>query len=198
MVQTIVLVGLAYLLGSVASGVIVCRLMGLPDPRTQGSGNLGTTNVLRVFGKKLAALTLAGDVLKGLLPLLVGRALHVSDLVLALMGLAALLGHLYPVFFGFKGGKGVATLIGVFFGMAWPLGSAFVLTWLLMAAAFHYSSLAALVAAALAPIYTALLVPTPSFLIVNCMMAAVLIWRHRANVRRLLNGTEDKISLNKP
>jgi glycerol-3-phosphate acyltransferase PlsY len=135
--------------------------------------------------------------LKGFLPLLIGRVFHASDLILAFMGLAAFLGHLYPVFFGFKGGKGVATLIGVFFGMAWPLGLAFVLTWLLVAAAFQYASLAALVAAALVPIYTVFLIPALPYLIVNSAMAALLAWRHRSNMRKLLDGTEDKINFNK-
>lgn len=197
MLQNILLVTFAYLIGSVASAIVVCRLMGLPDPRTKGSRNPGASNVLRVYGKNVAAWTLAGDMLKGFLPLFIGRVFHASDLILAFMGLAAFLGHLYPVFFGFKGGKGVATLIGVLFGMAWPLGLVFVLTWLLVAAAFQYASLAALVAAALVPIYTAFLLPALPYLIVNSAIAALLAWRHRSNMRKLLDGTEDKISFNK-
>ena len=197
MLQNILLVTFAYLIGSVASAIVVCRLMGLPDPRTKGSRNPGASNVLRVYGKNVAAWTLAGDMLKGFLPLLIGRVFHASNLILAFMGLAAFLGHLYPVFFGFKGGKGVATLIGVLFGIAWPLGLAFMLTWLLVAAAFQYASLAALAAAALVPIYTAFLLPALPYLIVNSAMAALLAWRHRSNMRKLLDGTEDKINFNK-
>ena len=118
-----VVVSLAYLLGSVSTAIVVCRLMGLPDPRTEGSNNPGATNVLRIGGKKAAALTLAGDSLKGVIPMLACHLLGVSVLAFALAGLAVFLGHLYPVFFGFKGGKGVATALGVQFGLYWPIGA---------------------------------------------------------------------------
>ena len=137
------LIALAYLLGSVSTAIIVCKLMGLPDPRTEGSGNPGATNVLRVGGKKAAAITLFGDTLKGLLPVLIARAFTSDPLILGLVGLAAFLGHLYPVFFGFKGGKGVATMLGVLFGYSWWVGLATAATWLIVAKVFKVSSLSA-------------------------------------------------------
>jgi glycerol-3-phosphate acyltransferase PlsY len=123
----------AYLLGSISSAIIVCQLMGLPDPRSLGSGNPGATNVMRIGGKKAAAITLFGDTLKGLIPVLIGQLLDVPLLILACIGLAAFLGHLYPVFFRFQGGKGVATLLGVLLGINWMLGLAAIGTWLFMA-----------------------------------------------------------------
>ena len=182
-----------YLCGSVASAIIVCRLAGLGDPRAGGSGNPGATNVLRLYGKKAAAATLAGDVLKGLLPVLLATWLKLPPPVIALTGLAAFAGHLYPVFFGFRGGKGVATLIGVLFGTYWLLGAAFVITWALVAAVFRYSSLSALTAAALAPVYTWLLLPETAYIAGCAVMAVLLFWRHRDNIRRLLAGEESRI-----
>ena len=123
------LVPLGYLLGSISSAIIVCRAMGLPDPREQGSGNPGATNVMRIGGKKAAAITLLGDMLKGLAPVLMAQALNVDPLVLAGVVLAAFLGHLYPVFFGFAGGKGVATSLGVLLGANWVVGGAVLLSW---------------------------------------------------------------------
>ncbi len=185
----------AYLFGSVSSAIIVCRLMGLPDPRTAGSGNPGATNVLRVGGKKPAAITLAGDLLKGLLPVAIGQGLGVGDWVLALTGLAAFLGHLYPVFFGFRGGKGVATMLGVLFGFHWAVGAATAGTWLLMAKGFKISSLAALIATLLAPLYIWLIIgPSNPLIITTAGMTVLLFWRHRSNIRRLLSGEEGAIA----
>ena len=141
MLTDISLILLAYLLGSVSSAVIVCKLLRLEDPRTQGSKNPGATNVLRLHGKKAAIPTLAGDVLKGIVPVVIGHSLNSSDMILACIGLAAFSGHLFPVFFHFKGGKGVATFVGVLLGTYWVLGLAFMGTWLLMAAIFRYSLL---------------------------------------------------------
>lgn len=187
------LIGLSYLLGSISSAIVVCRLGAYPDPRAEGSGNPGATNVLRIAGKAAAAVTLAGDLLKGLLPLLLGRVLEVSEATLALMAIAAFLGHLYPVFFGFQGGKGVATFIGVLYGLAWPAGIAFMLTWLAVAGLFRYSSLAGLVATAASPawVYWA----RGSWLTVAAVigMGALVYWRHRSNIRNLLGGTEPKV-----
>ena len=188
----------AYLLGSVSSAVIVCRSMGLGDPRSQGSGNPGATNVLRLHGKTAAALTLAGDVVKGVLPVLLAHAARAAEPIVALTALAAFTGHLYPVFFGFRGGKGVATLIGVLLGLYWLLGLAFIGTWLLVAALFRYSSLAALVASAAAPLYAVLLEAGTFIAAASAIMAAILYWRHRSNIRNLLAGTEDKIGTDKP
>lgn len=180
----------AYLAGSLSAAIITCRLMGLPDPRSQGSGNPGATNVMRVGGKKPAAITLAGDALKGLLPVLVAQALAVSDQVLALTALAAFLGHLYPLFFGFKGGKGVATAFGALTGLAWPVALCLLGVWLLMAKVFHISSLAALTSAVLAPVFMWWLRPVPELIAVSVVISIMLIWRHRSNIRKLLEGTE--------
>jgi glycerol-3-phosphate acyltransferase PlsY len=191
-----VLVIIAYLLGSVSSAVLVSKAMGLPDPRTVGSGNPGATNVLRTGGRLAAGLTLLGDMLKGVAPVLVGHLLQRAPVVLALIGLAAFLGHLYPVFFGFKGGKGVATALGVLLGLLWSLGLATLVVWLAVALVFKYSSLAALSAAALAPIF-AWLMGFPSEAVgVILVMVALLWWRHRGNVQRLLTGQEDQIGRN--
>jgi len=180
----------AYLFGSISTAIIVCNLMGLPDPRSQGSGNPGATNVLRVGGRKPAAITLAGDLLKGLIPVLLARSLDAHDLTLALTGLAAFLGHLYPVFFSFRGGKGVATMFGVLFGLHWAVGLATVGSWLFVAKVLKISSLSALVASLLAPLYIWLIIPSREFIIVTALMTALLYWRHRSNIRRLLSGEE--------
>lgn len=187
------LIALAYLLGSLSAAIITCKLMGLPDPRTIGSKNPGATNVLRTGNKKAAALTLFGDFLKGLLPVLLGRALEVEPQTLALIGLAAFLGHLYPVFFGFKGGKGVATALGVILGLSWAVALAAVVTWLVMAKVFKISSLSALIAAVLTPLYCWLLAPQQEFIILLVVISMLLIWRHRSNIRNLLSGREGKI-----
>lgn len=189
----ITLIVFAYLLGSISTAIIVCKLMGLPDPRTIGSRNPGATNVLRTGSKKAAALTLFGDFLKGLLPVLLGLALKMEPQVLALIGLAAFLGHLYPVFFGFQGGKGVATALGVILGLSWPVAVAAMLTWLLMAKVFKISSLSALTAAVLTPLYCWLLTPQIEFILLFSVLSLLLIWRHRSNIRNLLAGKEGKI-----
>jgi len=184
---------IAYLLGSLSSAVITSRLMGLPDPREEGSKNPGATNVLRLGGKQAAIITLLGDLAKGLLPLLVARALGATPAVLAAVGLAAFLGHLYPVFFGFKGGKGVATAGGVFFGYSGLAGLAVMLTWIAVAFVSRISSLSSLVAAALAPVYVWLIVRSPELAIASALMSGVLFWRHQSNIQRILRGEESKI-----
>jgi len=184
----------AYLLGSISSAIIVCRIMGLPDPRTEGSNNPGATNVLRIGGKKAAAIALVGDALKGLIPMLACHALGVTPLIFALTGIAAFLGHLYPVFFGFKGGKGVATALGVQFGLSWPVGAAVACVWLFMAKVLNVSSLAALVSMTLAPLFVWIFWPAPELIIMQSVMSLILIWRHRSNIRNLLSGEEGKIS----
>ncbi len=188
-----VLVLVAYLLGSLSSAIIVCRLAGLPDPRSGGSGNPGATNVLRLGGKRLAALTLAGDLLKGLLPVLAGHALGLPPVILALVGLAAFLGHLYPVFFRFQGGKGVATSLGVLLGLDWAVGLAAVATWLAVAAVSRYSSLSALVATALAPLWVAWRFGALEPAVACAVMTLLLFWRHAGNIRRLVAGNEPRI-----
>jgi len=200
MLEAILLVVGAYLLGSISSAILVCRLMGLPDPRTQGSNNPGATNVLRIGGKKAAAITLFGDMLKGLLPMLAAHLLDAPTLVFALTGMAAFLGHLYPVFFGFRGGKGVATALGVQFGLHWAIGAAVGLIWLLMAKVINVSSLAALTSMTLAPLIVWLVLPytslgpSPELVGMQLLLSAILIWRHRSNIRNLLAGAEGKIS----
>lgn len=187
------LIPLAYLVGSVSSAIIVCRLLNLPDPRQQGSKNPGATNVLRLGGKKAAAITLLGDMLKGYLPVVLANALNVGPLPLALVGLAAFLGHLYPLFFEFKGGKGVATALGALAGFSLLLGLAILLTWLAVAAVSRISSLAALTAAALAPLYGWWLLKESALTMTIFVMSGLLIWRHRGNIARLLAGEESRI-----
>jgi glycerol-3-phosphate acyltransferase PlsY len=193
MTSTIILTLIGYLFGSVSSAIIVCRLLSLPDPRTEGSGNPGATNVLRVGGKKAGALTLAGDFLKGTLPLLITRAITDDPLTLALVGAAAFVGHLYPVFFGFKGGKGVATGFGVLLGWHWLAALLTVVTWLLMAKLVKISSLSALVAFLLAPVFVWLTTASLELTITMGLLTAITFWRHRGNIAKLLAGTEGRI-----
>ncbi len=194
MITEILLVAAAYLLGSISSAIIVCRLMGLPDPRTLGSNNPGATNVLRIGGKKAAAITLFGDGLKGFIPVFIALKLGVSPLVLGLTGLAAFLGHLYPIFFGFKGGKGVATLLGVQFGFSWMIGAAIAGIWLIIAYGLKISSLAALIAMALAPLVVWYFSREPALITIQAIISIILFWRHRTNIRDLLSGTEGKLT----
>ena len=189
----VVLIAAGYLLGSIASAVLVSRLMGLPDPRTGGSGNPGATNVLRLGGRKAALFTLAGDVAKGLLPVALAGAMGRSALGVTAVAIAAFLGHLYPLYFRFKGGKGVATALGALLGISWLLGSLVLATWLACAAATRYSSLSALVAALAAPGLALWTTGQATIAAGTALISALLVWRHRANVRRLLNGTEGKI-----
>ena len=185
-----------YLFGSISTAIVVCRLMGLPDPRSQGSRNPGTTNVLRIGGKKAAILTLAGDMLKGLVPVLIARTLGAGHEIQAATGLAAFLGHLYPVFFGFQGGKGVATALGVFFGLHWLTGLVVTGIWIAMALLFRISSLSALTAMLLAPLLFWYLQPEMAYVYVTIIITVMLFWRHRTNIRDLLSGREGKIALN--
>lgn len=193
MISSLLLAFGAYLLGSLSAAIILCRALGLPDPRTQGSRNPGATNVLRIAGKKLAALVLVGDLLKGLIPVLAARGLAMDESVVAAVGLAAFLGHLYPLFFGFQGGKGVATALGVLAGAVWPVALAAAATWLVMAKVFRISSLAALSAALLAPLYVSLLTASAPMRVMVWVMSVMLLWRHRGNLQRLLSGEEGGI-----
>ena len=186
----------AYLMGSISSAIIVCRIMGLPDPRTEGSNNPGATNVLRIGGKKAAAITLFGDMLKGLIPVACVHLFSDSAQLLALTAMAAFLGHLYPVFFGFKGGKGVATALGVQLGIHWLLGLSVAAIWLFMAKGLKISSLAALVSMALAPVIIWLVWPSPELLVMQIIMTILLFWRHRSNIQNLISGEESKIGKN--
>ncbi len=183
-------VPVAYIVGSISSAIIICRLMGLPDPREQGSGNPGATNVMRIGGKKAAAITLLGDLLKGFIPVYVANLLAVSADLLAIIGLAAFMGHLYPVFFRFKGGKGVATSIGVLLGFSWLLGFAFIGTWLLIYKVGKISSLSALCASILSPLYAWFMLGDVYIVGASAIMMVFLLWRHKSNIQRLLNGEE--------
>ena len=184
---------IAYLIGSVSAGIVVSRMLGIPDPRTFGSGNLGATNVLRTGRKGAALATLAGDVLKGFAPVMLARVLGFSDEWIAPIALAAFIGHLYPLWYGFKGGKGVATSLGVLLGLHWGAGVGALAVWLATAWAVRISSLSALVAALASP----LLVwwTTQSFtLSATTLLMSALVWmRHRENLRKLMNGTEPRI-----
>ncbi|MBI5782766.1 MAG: glycerol-3-phosphate 1-O-acyltransferase PlsY [Gammaproteobacteria bacterium] len=184
---------LAYLLGSISSAVVIARVMGLPDPRETGSKNPGATNILRYGGKTAAILTLAGDILKGVVPVLIARALTTDAMIITLTGFAAFLGHLFPVFFGFRGGKGVATALGVWLALNPWVGLALIATWTLVAVLFRYSSLSALMASLAAPLYVAWLSPGTPYLIIIIAMSAMLIFRHRSNIRNLIAGAEEKI-----
>lgn len=182
----------SYLLGSVSSAVIACKIMGLPDPRSQGSGNPGATNVLRIAGKKLAIIVLLCDLLKGMIPVLIAKAVGLPIFELGWIALAAFLGHLFPIFFGFKGGKGVATAFGAIVALSWPLGLALLATWLAVAAVFRYSSLAALTTAVLAPVYAYWLLCPKNYLPV-LIISVLLILRHHRNIWNLWKGQESKI-----
>ena len=198
MLITLFFMILGYLAGSISTAILVCRAMDLPDPRSEGSRNPGATNVLRFGGKKAAAITLAGDFLKGLLPVLLARLAGLEDIGLALTALAAFLGHLYPVFFGFEGGKGVATAFGAILGLSWPVALATQAAWLFMAFVVRISSLAALTAAALAPLLGWWFNLPLAYNAVLVAMVILLIWRHRSNIRNLLAGAEDKIGTDRP
>lgn len=189
------LVAAAYLAGSLTSAVIVCRALGLGDPRESGSRNPGASNVMRLHGKKAALLTLGGDVLKGLLPVLLLRLVEAPGAFVAAGGLAAFLGHLYPAFFGLRGGKGVATFIGALLGFHWLLGAAYIGIWLAAAGLSRYSSAGALGAAAFAPLLCWLLLADGYYLAGVGLMAVLLVWRHRSNIRNIRDGTEEKIVL---
>lgn len=193
LILSLALTVVAYLLGSLSAAIVVCRLLGLPDPRSAGSRNPGATNVLRIGGKWAAFLTLAGDLLKGVLPVLAAHALHLPPWGLAAVMFAAFMGHLYPLYFGFAGGKGVATTLGVVLAMSPPVGLATCLTWLATAAITRYSSLAALVGVGLTPVYTFLWTRQPALTVATALIAVILTWRHRENIARLRAGTESRI-----
>ena len=196
----------AYLMGSLSFAVIVSRTMGLGDPRTYGSKNPGATNVLRSGNKAAAIVTLLLDAFKGWLPVMLvkwfGEPYGLGDGTIAMVGLAAFLGHLFPVFFRFVGGKGVATALGVLLATGWVLGLATGITWLVIAYAFRYSSLASLVAAVFAPVYYVFgdglaWAMDKSIVLSIAVMSLLLIWRHSENISRLVKGTESKLGSKK-
>jgi len=183
----------AYLLGSVSSAIVIAKLFGLQDPRQVGSGNPGATNILRYGGKKAALLTLAGDILKGVIPVFAAHALGVEPWVLGITMLAVFLGHVFPVFHGFKGGKGVATAAGALLALNPWVGLALVVTWLALAFGTRYSSLSAIVVTMMSPVYVWWFTRDPWLIGATVVMGLFLLWRHRSNIQKLLAGTEPKI-----
>lgn len=197
MLVNIFAVLIAYLIGSLSFAVIVSKIYGMDDPRSYGSGNPGATNILRTGKKKVAALTLLGDALKGLFAVLLALwlqdALHLSNETIASVAVAVLVGHMWPVFFGFKGGKGVATAAGVLLALSWPLALLTALVWLVMAFGFKVSSLAALTATVLSPVFAWFLLPYGSWKWAVLVIALLVLYRHKSNIQKLLKGEESKI-----
>ncbi len=186
----VVLTGGGYLVGSIATAILVARALGLGDPRLSGSGNPGATNILRIGGRKAALLTLLGDLIKGVVPIVIARLLGLEDWALATVALATFLGHLYPVFFGFRGGKGVATALGILLALLPVLGLSVLGLWILVFAVTRVSSRAALLAAIGAvPIVFAVSSET-SMRVLIMVLVPLILWRHRSNIRRLLDGSE--------
>ena len=195
------LIPIAYLIGSVSFAVVVSKCMRLPDPHSYGSGNPGATNVLRTGNKRAAVLTLLGDALKGFVAVVLARMIlgeeslssSLNSWILCGVVVAVFLGHLFPIFHGFKGGKGVATACGILFGINWILGLATLATWIIVAKFMRYSSLAALAAAVFGPIYFVFLFGFHPMGIALLVVCALLIWRHRSNIHNLMNGKESRI-----
>lgn len=181
----------AYLLGSISSAVLISRFYGLPDPRDSGSGNPGATNVLRLGNKKVATLVLICDILKGMLPVWLSYSLNINPFLLGIIGIAACLGHIYPIFFHFRGGKGVATALGALAPIGWDLSGMLIGTWLLAVLLTGYSSLASLITALAAPMLTWMV--KPEYTMPVSMLSCLIVLRHHDNVRRLLEGKETKI-----
>ncbi|WP_318413266.1 glycerol-3-phosphate 1-O-acyltransferase PlsY [Photobacterium leiognathi] len=181
----------AYLLGSISSAVLISRLYHLPDPRKSGSGNPGATNVLRLGGKSAAAMVLVADILKGMLPVWISYFLGINPFLLGIIGIAACLGHIYPLFFHFQGGKGVATALGALAPIGWDLSGMLIGTWIIALAVTGYSSAASLIAALSAPMLTWLV--KPEYTMPVSMLSCLIIFRHHENIRRLLDGEETKI-----
>jgi glycerol-3-phosphate acyltransferase PlsY len=181
----------AYLLGSIAFGILVSKLFKLPDPRTIGSGNIGATNVLRTGKKSAAIFTLLGDVLKGWLPVWLALQANLPIWLVAVIGLAVFFGHLFPIYYKFKGGKGVATALGIMLALSPLLGLAALATWIVIFMITRYSSLSAIIAAAFAPVFAWFLFPNnEAYIATVLIMSALLVWRHKSNITKLLAGTE--------
>ncbi len=189
---------IAYLIGSISSAVLVCKVFGLPDPRSAGSGNPGATNVLRLNGKWPALFTLISDVAKGTLPVLCASAVFHDPNSVAAAASGAFLGHLFPVYFGFKGGKGVATAIGAYLGISPLIGLGFVAVWLLVAVLTRYSSVSSLIASLSAPALLSFFDFDGTLVLASILIFAVTVYRHAANIQRLWRGQESKIKLTKP
>lgn len=179
-----------YLIGSVCSAIIVSRLFSLPDPRANGSQNPGATNIMRLSGKRYGIIVLSFDLLKGLLPVILAKSLGAPVIIVSLTALAAVLGHMYPVFFKFKGGKGVATTLGVLLGFDWMLGGLVMVTWLVVASFSRYASLASIIAITLAPVYSIFFLTTFAAFLPFILIACIVVYQHRRNIMRLMDGTE--------
>lgn len=189
----VLVIVIGYLCGSVCSAIIVSQIFSLPNPCTEGSRNPGATNVLRLAGKKYAAIVLIGDMLKGLLPVLLAKFLGAGPATLGFTCLAAVIGHMYPVFFDFKGGKGVATALGALMGLHFIMGVVVLTTWILVANFTRYSSLASLISLTLAPLMAVASIGHPDTFPPILLMTALIIYKHRDNISRLIDGTEPKI-----
>ena len=187
---------LAYLIGSISTAIITCKIMGIEDPRKTGSNNPGATNVLRHGGKKAAVITLLGDMLKGLIPVLLIIQFQADTLTVALVGLFALLGHIFPVYYGFKGGKGVATYYGVILGISWLVGLIALAIWLIIAKLLKISSLSALISIFVTPFMLWLSTHSVELTGAVTLMSILVFWRHKKNIASLLQGTEAKIGKN--
>ncbi|HLB56408.1 MAG TPA: glycerol-3-phosphate 1-O-acyltransferase PlsY [Coxiellaceae bacterium] len=183
---------IAYLLGSVSPAIIVSKVYKTPDPRTEGSGNAGATNILRIAGKPQALMVLVGDVLKGLIAVWIGHLFQVHGFMLGIVGLAAVIGHIFPLYFKFKGGKGVATAVGATLGLSFLCGILMAIVWAVVAFALRFASLASLVAVILAPFFL-LIFAKAAFFVPSLLIAAVIVWKHKENIERLRNKTESKI-----
>ena len=179
------IVPIAYLVGSISSAIVVCKLMGLPDPREHGSGNPGATNVMRLGGKKAAGITLLSDLLKGLVIVVLAKILT-SDTIAVLTAGAGFLGNLFPIFFQFKGGKGVATGCGVLFGLYWALGLAVALTWVSVLKRAKIAALSALIAGLLTPVYAWLIIDQTQYIVATSLISILSLWRHLSNIYRLI------------
>ena len=184
---------IAYLIGSISNSILIAKWFQLPDPRKLGSGNPGATNMLRTGNKKAAALTLIGDLLKGLLPIIIARWFHLSLDTLCIMGLAAIIGHMYPIYYKFRGGKGVATTLGVLIGVNWPLAIIWIIAWLATAIITRYSSLAALIATIILPFAAYYMELALSIIFLLFSIIVLIVWRHRPNIKKLIQGQENKI-----
>lgn len=190
----IIAIAIAYLLGSLSSAIILSKVLKTPDPRTQGSGNAGATNVLRISGKKEAAMVLVGDALKGLIAVWIAYILHLTPFMLGIVGLVAVVGHIYPVFFKFKGGKGVATAVGATMGLSFLSGILAAAAWAAIAFVTRYASLASIIAVILIPVFLVIFAKG-AFFVPGVLIAALIIWKHKDNIQRLKTNTESKIEL---
>lgn len=187
----------AYLIGSICSAIIVSQCFSLPDPRMSGSKNPGATNIMRLSGKRYGILVLCVDLLKGLVPVILAKSLGAPAIIVSLTAFTAVLGHMYPVFFNFKGGKGVATTLGALLGFYWMLGVLVIVTWLVVASFSRYSSLASLISITLAPFYSIFFLTSFTALLPFILITCIVVYQHRHNIMRLMTGTEPKFNLRK-